>query len=353
MRIKFVAGNWKMNGNLASNQALLQALLPPLAKVAGVKCAVCAPFPYLAQVQQLLSGSGVAWGAQNVSQHDAGAYTGEVSAAMLVDFGCRYAIVGHSERRTLFGESSETVALKYAAALKAGLTPILCVGETLAEREAGETERVVGAGLLGFVGLQVQQLTSITDIVGDVLGGYIGRANALTGSFTVERGILSTQDTTLANPDAHALAHGKVNLSAWTLDMLTDFYRNIAGDSPWLTMALTGKLDAPNVRLAGLAFSPENLLPGALEGLQSAPSAVIDTVVPGLLQGLPKGGASPAAGAITEPLETLQGTVEGILGGSKPAQPAKPVAAPKPAAKPKKEPQILDQIIPGVKGLFD
>jgi triosephosphate isomerase len=147
MRIKFVAGNWKMNGNLASNQALLQALLPPLAKVAGVKCAVCAPFPYLAQVQQLLSGSGVAWGAQNVSQHDAGAYTGEVSAAMLVDFGCRYAIVGHSERRTLFGESSETVALKYAAALKAGLTPILCVGETLAEREAGETERVVGAQL--------------------------------------------------------------------------------------------------------------------------------------------------------------------------------------------------------------
>jgi triosephosphate isomerase len=147
MRIKFVAGNWKMNGNLAANQALLQALLPPLAKVAGVKCAVCVPFPYLAQVQQLLSGSGVAWGAQNVSQHDAGAYTGEVSAAMLVDFGCRYVIVGHSERRTLFGESSETVALKYAAALKAGVTPILCVGETLAEREAGATERVVGAQL--------------------------------------------------------------------------------------------------------------------------------------------------------------------------------------------------------------
>jgi triosephosphate isomerase (TIM) len=147
MRIKFVAGNWKMNGNLATNQALLQALAPALSRIAGVKCAICAPYPYLAQVQQLLSGSGIAWGAQDVSQHDAGAYTGEVSGAMLVDFGCRYVIVGHSERRTLFGETSEIVARKYAAALKAGLTPIVCFGETLAEREGGETEAVVGAQL--------------------------------------------------------------------------------------------------------------------------------------------------------------------------------------------------------------
>jgi triosephosphate isomerase len=147
MRIKFVAGNWKMNGNLATNQALLQTLVPALARVAGVKCAICAPFPYLAQVQQLLSGSGITWGAQNVSEFESGAYTGEVSGAMLVDFGCRYVIVGHSERRTLFGETSTVVAQKYAAALEAGLTPILCVGETLAEREAGATERVIGAQL--------------------------------------------------------------------------------------------------------------------------------------------------------------------------------------------------------------
>jgi triosephosphate isomerase (TIM) len=147
MRIKFVAGNWKMNGNLATNQALLQALVPAVARVAGVKCAICAPFPYLAQVQQLLSGSGIAWGAQNVSQFDDGAYTGEVSGAMLVDFGCRYVIVGHSERRALFGETSAIVASKYAAALKAGLMPIVCVGETLAQREAGETEAVVDAQL--------------------------------------------------------------------------------------------------------------------------------------------------------------------------------------------------------------
>jgi len=136
-----------MNGNLASNQALLQALVPALSAVTGVKCALCVPFPYLAQVQQLLSGSGIGWGAQNVSQHDSGAYTGEVSGSMLVDFGCRYAIVGHSERRTLFGEGSERVAQKYAAALKAGLTPILCVGETLAEREKGATEATVAAQL--------------------------------------------------------------------------------------------------------------------------------------------------------------------------------------------------------------
>jgi len=147
MRTKLVAGNWKMNGTLATNQALLQSLIPALARVAGVKCAICAPFPYLSQVQQLLSGTGLAWGAQNVSEFDAGAYTGEISGTMLVDFGCRYAIVGHSERRMLFGETSETVAAKFAAALKAGLTPILCVGETLADRGAGNTEAVVAGQL--------------------------------------------------------------------------------------------------------------------------------------------------------------------------------------------------------------
>ena len=151
MRIKFVAGNWKMNGNLAANRALLEALLPALTPVAGVKSAVCVPFPYLAQVQQLLSGCGIAWGAQNVSQFESGAYTGEVSGAMLVDFGCRYVIVGHSERRTLFGETDDLVAQKYAAALKAGLTPILCVGETLAEREAGMTETTVARQLNAVV----------------------------------------------------------------------------------------------------------------------------------------------------------------------------------------------------------
>ncbi len=117
------------------------------------------PFPYLAQVQQSLSGSAVTWGAQNLSEFTKGAYTGEVSGAMLRDFGCRYVIVGHSERRTLYGEDSDLVARKARAALDAGLVPIVCVGETLAEREGGVTERVVGeqldaaTGVLGADGL--------------------------------------------------------------------------------------------------------------------------------------------------------------------------------------------------------
>jgi triosephosphate isomerase len=145
MRARLVAGNWKMNGGLAANARLLDALKAGVAPGAG--CAVCVPYPYLPQVAAALSGSAIAWGAQNVSEHDAGAYTGEVSGAMLREFGCRYAIVGHSERRALYGESDRQVAAKFMAARRAGLTPILCVGETLGERERSETERVVGRQL--------------------------------------------------------------------------------------------------------------------------------------------------------------------------------------------------------------
>lgn len=142
MRRKLITGNWKMNGGLASNAALLSAVKSELGQPA-CQVAVCAPAPYLAQCQQLLAGTPVAWGAQDVSAHDAGAYTGEVSAAMLKDFDCAYVIVGHSERRAYHGESDELVGRKAARAIAAGLTPIVCVGETLAEREAGQTEQVV------------------------------------------------------------------------------------------------------------------------------------------------------------------------------------------------------------------
>lgn len=144
MRKKLVAGNWKMNGSLADNAALLAALKTQLA---GVEAAVCVPFPYLAQAQAALAGTTIAWGAQNLSHEAKGAFTGEVSAAMLNDFGCRYVIVGHSERRSLYGETDDAVARKYVAAQAAGLTPILCVGETLAERESGVTEQVVARQL--------------------------------------------------------------------------------------------------------------------------------------------------------------------------------------------------------------
>jgi triosephosphate isomerase (TIM) len=147
MRTKLVAGNWKMNGSLASNQELLQTIIPAQAPLTGTQCAVCVPFPYLAQAQQLLLGSAIGLGAQDVCQFDSGPYTGGVSASMLADLGCRYVIVGHSERRNVFGESDELVALKFTAAIKHRLTPIFCVGETLAERESAVTEAVVARQL--------------------------------------------------------------------------------------------------------------------------------------------------------------------------------------------------------------
>jgi len=143
MRSKVVVGNWKLNGSLRSNEALLGTLLQGIPRQTPVACVVCVPSPYLAQVQRLLQGSGIAWGGQDVSRFDKGAYTGEVSGAMLAEFGSRYVIVGHSERRTIFGETDKVVAEKYAAARRARLTPIFCVGETLEEREAGRTEAVL------------------------------------------------------------------------------------------------------------------------------------------------------------------------------------------------------------------
>lgn len=145
-RTKLVVGNWKMHGSLGSNQDLLQDILAGV-DASQAEVAVCSPFPYLLQLQNLLSGTAIAWGAQTVSEHVQGAYTGEVAASMLVDFGCRYVLVGHSERRALYGESDATVAAKFAAALQAGLTPILCVGETLEERDSGATGAVVSRQL--------------------------------------------------------------------------------------------------------------------------------------------------------------------------------------------------------------
>jgi len=149
---KLIAGNWKMNGSLAANEALLKAILAGLSD-AVCDVAVAVPAPYLAQVQSLAFGSVVALAAQDVSQHEAGAYTGEVSAAMLKDFGARYALVGHSERRQYHGETDAVVAEKAQRALAVGITPIVCVGETLQEREAGQTEAVVKRQLAAVIHL--------------------------------------------------------------------------------------------------------------------------------------------------------------------------------------------------------
>lgn len=154
MRSKLVAGNWKMHGGLVQNQTLLKEIITGTVGLRGTSLAVCVPYPYLSQVQSLLQDTQVYWGAQNVSQYDKGAYTGEVSAAMLLDFRCRYVIVGHSERRALYGEDSNTVALKFKAAQAAGLIPILCVGETLDQRESYVTEQVVAEQLDAVIELE-------------------------------------------------------------------------------------------------------------------------------------------------------------------------------------------------------
>ena len=153
MNKKLIAGNWKMNGSLAANEALVQALVAGLGAQPGCDVAVAVPAPYLAQVQALAAGSPLALAAQDVSQHEAGAYTGENSAAMLREFGVRYVLVGHSERRQYHGETDVQVAVKAQRALAAGITPIVCVGETLAEREAGDTEMVVRRQLAAVIHL--------------------------------------------------------------------------------------------------------------------------------------------------------------------------------------------------------
>lgn len=161
MRQKLVAGNWKMHGSRASTQLLIEGIKGGVHLVETAQVIVCPPVIFLAEIETMLAGTHIKWGAQNLSHEPAGAYTGEISAVMLLDFGCEYVIVGHSERRTLYGESDALVAQKFARAKQAGLKPILCVGEYLKEREDGSTEAVVS-----------RQLDAVLDLVGvDALAG--------------------------------------------------------------------------------------------------------------------------------------------------------------------------------------
>ena len=155
MRTYLVAGNWKMNGDTAGNADLIAGIVVGLPQSDAVDVLICPPFPYLGSAISQVGNSGIAVGAQTVSEHDSGAYTGEVAPGMLRDIGCQYVIVGHSERRALYGETSAAVAAKFNAAQDAGLTPILCVGETLEQRDNGSTEAVVD-----------EQLGAVLDKVG-------------------------------------------------------------------------------------------------------------------------------------------------------------------------------------------
>lgn len=178
MRKPVVAGNWKMNGSTASIEGLLTAICAELV-APGPEVLVCPPFPYLDKVRSKLQGSAIHWGAQNLSQFEEGAYTGEVCASMLADFGCNYVIVGHSERRALFGDTDEVVAEKFCAAQQAGLIPILCVGETQAEREQGRTLDIVK-----------KQLMAVVDKVG--IGALAGSMLAYEPVWAIGTGLTAT-----------------------------------------------------------------------------------------------------------------------------------------------------------------
>ena len=157
MRKVLIAGNWKMNGSRDSIKVLLDGLKSGIGAVNKADVAVCAPYVYLSDVADQLKGTPIAWGAQNVSTEAAGAFTGEIAASMIKDFGCTYIIVGHSERRTLYGETDEIVARKYGVVLEAGLTPIFCIGETLEEREKGVTEDVVARQIQAVIDMHGAQ----------------------------------------------------------------------------------------------------------------------------------------------------------------------------------------------------
>ena len=150
IRRKLVVGNWKLNGNLASNQALITSLRKRLQGVTTTDIALCLPYTYLFQAQALLSGTNIMWGAQNVSQFEEGAYTSSISAQMVADFDCSFAIIGHSERRALSNESNQKAAKRFVRAASAGITPIYCVGETLEERNSGLAENVVRNQILAI-----------------------------------------------------------------------------------------------------------------------------------------------------------------------------------------------------------
>jgi triosephosphate isomerase len=205
MRRPLVAGNWKMNGSCASIDVLLEALIGLAPSVTGPELLVLPPYPYFQKVREKLAPTSIALGAQNVSEHDDGAFTGEISAEMLKDCGCHYVLVGHSERRTLFGESSETVAKKFWKAISAGLKPILCVGETLAQRESGKTSEIVQEQLAAVLKLKDNLATLSNAVIAYEPVWAIG--TGLTATPEEAQTVHALIRQTLANHDP-ALAKG-------------------------------------------------------------------------------------------------------------------------------------------------
>jgi triosephosphate isomerase len=194
MRQPLVAGNWKMNGSLDSVKPLVEGIKAGLDSVSTAEMAICPPYVYIPAVAALLEGTSIALGAQDVNEQESGAYTGEVAPNMLKDVGCKYAIVGHSERRSIYGESDAITASKFAAARKAGLVPILCVGELLEEREQGITEQVVA-----------RQLDAVIDLEG--VAALADAVIAYEPVWAIGTGKTATPDQA---QDVHAFIRGKL-----------------------------------------------------------------------------------------------------------------------------------------------
>ncbi len=201
-----------MHGQRAANASLLDGLRANASAASACDLAVCVPFPYLDQARAGLQGSSIAWGAQDVSKHEQGAFTGEVSAAMLADFGCQWVLVGHSERRTLHGETDLLVAEKATAALAAGLTPVVCVGETLAEQEAGKTQEVIARQLAPVLALGAEQVGRIVLAYEPVWAIGTGRTATPEQAQAVHAGIRS-QLAALGVPEVRILYGGSVKAS--------------------------------------------------------------------------------------------------------------------------------------------
>ena len=243
MRQILVAGNWKLNGSLDSVKQLVSGIMAGAGDTGDTRIAVCPPFVYIPLAANLLAGSRIALGSQDVSDQESGAFTGEVSGPMLTDFGCTYAIVGHSERRALYAEDDEFTARKFAAARRAGLTPILCVGETLEEREQGITEAVVA-----------RQLDAVVELEGiEAIGAAV---IAYEPVWAIGTGKTATPDQA---QEVHAFIRGKI--AALNADV-ADGLRILYGGSmnPGNAKDLIGQPDIDGGLIGGASLKAEDFL---------------------------------------------------------------------------------------------
>lgn len=243
MRGFLVAGNWKMNGSRESNAALVDGIIAGMPACDKLKLLICPPFLYLEAIATRIAGSGLQLGAQTLSEHASGAYTGEISAGMLKEVGCQYVLVGHSERRALYGETSQDVASKFVAAQSVGLIPILCVGETLAEREAGRTESVID-----------EQLIAVIDAAG--IAAFANAVLAYEPVWAIGTGMTASPEQA---QDVHRHIRGVLSArdSTVALNMQILYGGSVKGNN---AVGLFGQPDIDGGLIGGASLKPEDFL---------------------------------------------------------------------------------------------